>query len=78
LTEKFCFKGQTEQEKQRDKAFVDFFSSAVSSVREPIESLFNWLIEKMDIQRAGKVRFTKGLLTFICGRIAAAFIYLIF
>jgi hypothetical protein len=71
-------KGQTEQEKQRDKAFVDLFSSAVSSVREPIESLFNWLIEKTDIQRAGKVRSTKGLLTFICGRIAAAFIYLIF
>jgi hypothetical protein len=71
-------KGQSEQEKQRDKAFVDLFSSAVSSVREPIESLFNWLIEKTDIQRAGKVRSTKGLLTFICGRIAAAFIYLIF
>ncbi|GHV60694.1 transposase [Bacteroidia bacterium] len=71
-------KGQTEQEKQRNKAFVDVFSSAVSSVREPIESLFNWLIEKTDIQRAGKVRSTKGLLSFVCGRIAAAFMYLIF
>jgi hypothetical protein len=49
-------KGQTEQEKQRNKAYVDLFSAAVSSVREPIESLFNWLIEKTDIQRAGKVR----------------------
>jgi hypothetical protein len=71
-------KGQTEQEKQRDKAYVDLFSTAVSSVREPIESLFNWLIEKTDIQRAGKVRSSKGLLTFICGRLAAAFIGLIF
>jgi TonB-linked SusC/RagA family outer membrane protein len=42
-------RGQTEQEKQRDKAFVDLFSAAVSSVREPIESLFSWLIEKTDI-----------------------------
>ena len=71
-------KGQTEQEKQRDKAYVDLFSTAVSNVREPIESLFNWLIEKIDIQKAGKVRTTKGLLTFVCGRLAAAFIGLIF
>jgi hypothetical protein len=71
-------KGQTEQEKQRDKAFLDLFSAAVSSVREPIESLFSWLIEKTDIQRAAKVRSTKGLLTFVFGRIAAAFISLIF
>lgn len=71
-------KGQSEQEKQRDKAYNDLFSTAVSKVRQPIESLFNWLIEKTDIQRASKVRSTKGLLTFICGRIAAAFIYLIF
>jgi len=71
-------KGQSEQEKQRDRAFNDLFSTAVSTVREPIESLFNWLIEKTDIQRAGKVRSTKGLLTFVCGRLAAAFISLIF
>lgn len=71
-------KGQTEQEKQRDRAFNDLFSKAVSTVREPIESLFNWLIEKTDIQRAGKVRSTKGLLAFVCGRLAAAFISLIF
>ena len=71
-------KGQSEQEKQRDRAYADLFSTAVSTVREPIESLFNWLIEKTDIQRAGKVRSTKGLLTFVCGRLAAAFIGLIF
>jgi hypothetical protein len=71
-------KWQTEQEKQRCKAYADLFSAAVSSVREPIESHFNWLIEKTDIQRAGKIRSTKGLLTFVCGRLAAAFIGLIF
>lgn len=71
-------KGQTEELRQRDKAYVDLFSAAVSTVRQPIESLFNWLIEKTDIQRACKVRSTKGLLTFVCGRLAAAFINLIF
>ena len=71
-------KGQSELEKQRNKAYNDLFSKAVSSVRQPIESLFNWLIEKTNIQKAGKVRSTKGLLTFVCGRTAAAFIHLIF
>jgi hypothetical protein len=59
-------KGQTEQENQRSKAYVDLFSAAISSVREPIESLFNWLIEKTDIQRAGKVRSTKSPFKFSC------------
>jgi hypothetical protein len=71
-------KGQSDWEKQYDKAWSDLYSTAVSTVRQPIESLFNWLNEKTKIQVASKVRSTKGLLTFICGRIAAAFIKLIF
>jgi hypothetical protein len=68
----------TIQEKQRKKAADDLFSKAVSSVRQPIEAFFNWLIEKTDIQRASKVRSTKGLLVHVFGKIAAAFINLIF
>ena len=71
-------KNQTEWEKQFDKAANDLFNRAVSSVRQPIESLFNWLIEKTDFQRANKVRSAKGLLIHIFGRLAAAYIYLIF
>ncbi len=71
-------KGQTEEEKQRNKAAEDLFSRAVSKVRQPIEGLFNWLIEKKDFQRAGKVRSTKGLMVHVSGKIAAAFINLIF
>jgi len=71
-------KGQSEREKQFDKAANDLFSTAVSIVRQPIESLFNWLIEKTDFQRASKVRSTKGLIVHVFGKIAAAFIYLIF
>ncbi|WP_208094397.1 hypothetical protein, partial [Mucilaginibacter agri] len=44
-------KGQHEVIKQRDKAANDLFSTAVSTIRQPIESLFNWLITKTDIQR---------------------------
>jgi hypothetical protein len=71
-------KGQSEQERQRKKAYDDLFSTAVSKVRQPIESFFNWLNEKTTIQRAQKVRSTKGLLIHTMGKIAIAFIYLIF
>jgi hypothetical protein len=71
-------KGQPEVIKQRDKAANDLFSTAVSTIRQPIESLFNWLIVKTDIQRASKVRSTNGLLVHVFGKIAAAFIYLVF
>ena len=71
-------KGQTQEVKQRDKAFNDLFSSAVSKVRQPIESFFNWLNEKTKIQRAMKVRSTAGLIIHLFGKMAMAFIYLIF
>lgn len=71
-------KGTPENLKQVDKAFNDLFSRAVSRIRQPIESLFNWLIEKTDIQRASKVRSTNGLMVHVFGRIAAAYIFLIF
>ncbi len=67
-------KGQPECLKQFDKAANDLFSTAVSRIRQPIESFFNWIIQKTDIQRASKVRSTKGLIVHIFGRIAAAFI----
>jgi hypothetical protein len=71
-------KGEAQGLKQMDKAANDLFSTAVSRIRQPIESLFNWLIEKTDIQRASKVRSTKGLMVYVFGRLAAAYIYFIF
>ena len=78
LTPVKAIKGQSEWEKQHDRAANDLFSQAVSRVRQPIEGWFNWLIEKTDFQRAGKVRSAKGLLVHVFGKLAAAFIYLIF
>jgi hypothetical protein len=48
------------------------WSTAVSRLRQPIESLFNWIEEKTGIQRASKVRSTNGLLVHVFGRLAAA------
>lgn len=78
LTPVKSIKGQSEWEKQQDRAANDLFSKAVSKVRQPIEGWFNWLIEKTDFQRASKVRSAKGLLVHVFGKLAAAFIYLIF
>ena len=65
-------KGEPEVLKQRDKAARDLFSQAVSKLRQPIESFFNWLNEKTEIQRASKVRATKGLLVHTFGKLAIA------
>ncbi|MFV8327775.1 transposase [Flavobacterium sp. ZS1P14] len=73
-----AIKGECQEIRNRNKAANDLFSIAVSRVRQPIESFFNWLIEKTNIQKASKVRSSTGLLIHIFGKIAAAFIYLIF
>ncbi|MCS4194751.1 hypothetical protein GGP50_002988 [Salinibacter ruber] len=52
------------------------FSKAVSRMRQPIESLFNWINEKTGIQRASKVRSYQGLLVHAFGRLAAAMLLL--
>jgi hypothetical protein len=51
------------------------YNSALSSVRQPIESFFNWLIEKTHIQSASKVRSANGLLSFIFARLASIFLF---
>ena len=50
--------------------FEKLYSNAVSSVRQPIESFFNWIQVKTGIHAASKVRSTDGLLAFIFARIA--------
>lgn len=53
-------------------AAADIYSYLVSRVRQPIESFFNWLIEKTKIQFAQRVRSEKGLLVHVWGKFAAA------
>lgn len=52
-----------------------YFNNAVSQVRQPIESFFNWLEERAGIQIASKVRSTTGLFKHIWGRIATALLF---
>lgn len=48
------------------------YTKAVSRIRQPIESLFNWIDEKTGFQRDSKVRSYQGLLVQAFGRLAAA------
>jgi hypothetical protein len=57
---------------------VEAYPTAVPRVRQPIESFFNWIIQKTDIQRAGKVSSSKALLVHVFKKIASAFTNLIF
>lgn len=54
------------------------WSRFVSSVRQPLESLFGWLIQRTDIQNASHVRSTKGLLVHCYGKLAIACLLLTF
>ncbi len=71
-------KGMDDIIRKRLKAADDLYSAAVSTVRQPIEALFSWLIRKTDIQRANLVRSSKGLLIHVFGKLAAAFVNLAF
>jgi len=44
----------------------------LSKIRQPIESFFKWLIDKTDIQRAGRVRSTEGLMIHCWGKLTFA------
>jgi len=52
------------------------FSAAISRTRQAIESFFNWIQQKTQIQFASKVRSDNGLIAFIFARLASlAFFY---
>lgn len=67
-------KGKIPELKQRDFAFENLFSKTVSTIRQPIESFFNWINEKTQIQNASKVRSLNGLLVLIFGKLTACFL----
>lgn len=69
-------KGMCPLLKQYDKAYKDLYNTAISVVRQPIESLFSWVIQLTNIQNASFVRSESGLNVHIFGKLAAALILL--
>lgn len=54
------------------------WSRFVSAMRQPLESCFNWLIQRAGIQDASKVRSTDGLLVHCYGKLAVCCFLLVF
>lgn len=50
----------------------------VSRIRQPIESLFGWMIQRTDIQNASGVRSIQGLMVHCYGKLAVACLLLTF
>ena len=55
-----------------------YHNRLIAKFRQPIESLFNWIIEKTDIQKASKVRSTDALLIHCWGKLVVALYLLVF
>ena len=51
-------------------------STAVSRVRQPVESFFNWIEQKTGVQNGAKVRSGQGLLVHVFAKLTAAMILL--
>ena len=70
---------QTPLKKQKGQKYLDaadqLFSTAVSPVRQPIESLFAWIEQKSGIESASQVRSYASLMVHIFGRLAAVMFF---
>ena len=69
----------TPVKKKKGHKYLDadeqWLSTAVSRVRQPIETIFGWIEEKTGIECAGKVRSYQGLMVHVFGRLAAAMFF---
>lgn len=59
-------------------AAENYYNRLVRSIRQPIESLFNWIQEKTSIEKASKVRSTDALMIHCWGKLTVAFFWLVF
>ena len=63
---------------EEETAVPTLYNRFISSIRQPIESLFGWLIQRTDLQNASHVRSAQGLLVHCYGKLAVACLLLIF
>lgn len=63
---------------QFDKAADDLVGKAVAAIRQSVESLVNWIEQRVSIQNASRVRSKDGLILYIFGKLAAALVFYIF
>jgi hypothetical protein len=73
-----CTPDKCQPGQAKEAAFNSLWSRFVSAMRQPIESLFNWLIQRAGIQDASRVRSTNGLLVHCYGKLTVCCYLLLF
>jgi Transposase DDE domain len=73
-----CTLDKKQRGEKTDCARHSLWSRFVSAMRQPIESFFNWLIQRAGLQNASRVRSTKGLLVHCYGKLTACCFRLLF
>ncbi len=73
-----CTPDKCQRGQDKEAAFSTLWSRFVSAMRQPVESLFNWLIQKSGLQEASKVRSTTGLLVHCYGKLTVCCFLLLF
>lgn len=63
---------------ETEKDVPTLYNRFVSAIRQPLESLFNWLIQRTDLQNASHVRSSQGLKVHCYGKLAVACLLLTF
>lgn len=63
---------------EEEAAVPKLLNRFVSRMRQPIESLFGWLIQRTDVQNASRVRSEQGLFVHCYGKLAVACLLLTF
>lgn len=63
---------------ETEKDVPTLYNRFVSAIRQPLESLFNWLIQTTDLQNASRVRSSQGLKVHCYGKLAVACLLLTF
>ena len=61
-----------------EKEVQTLYNRFISAIRQPLESLFGWLIQRTNLQDASRVRSTNGLLAHCYGKLAVACLLLTF
>lgn len=63
---------------EAEKDAPTLYNRFVSAIRQPLESLFGWIIERTDLQNASRVRSDQGLKVHCYGKLAVACLLLTF
>lgn len=63
---------------EAEKDVPTLYNRFVSAIRQPLESLFNWVIQKTNLQNASCVRSSQGLKVHCYGKLAVACLLLTF